>query len=192
MQEQPITIIGGGLAGCEAAWQAVRAGKRVVLWEMKPKRFSPAHHSAFLAELVCSNSLRAESLENAVGLLKEEMREMFALFMDAADNSRIPAGGALAVDREYFSARITATLITHPGVTLVREEVKEIPADRPLIIASGPLTADALAHSIQQLIGEPYLSFFDAISPVVGADSINMAKVFWGSRYNRGDSDYLN
>lgn len=193
MQEELlITIIGGGLAGCEAAWQAACAGVRVRLWEMKPFCFTPAHHSPDLAELVCSNSFRSASLENAVGLLKEEMRRMQTLFMYAADQACIPAGGALAVDRERFSAIITTALQQHKTIDLVRQEVTKIPLQRPLIIASGPLTSESLSKAIQELVGEQYLSFYDAISPVVEADSITMEKAFWGSRYNRGGDDYLN
>ncbi len=192
MQGQQITIIGGGLAGCEAAWQAAQRGVKAVLYEMKPDRFSPAHCSSTLAELVCSNSFRAASLENAVGLLKEEMREVQTVFMEAALAARIPAGGALAVDRERFSSFITDVMQEHKNVDLVHQEVIEIPSQRPLIIASGPLTSDALAAAIQQLVSEKHLSFYDAISPVVEADSIDMDIAFRASRYGRGGDDYVN
>jgi len=192
MQEQEITIIGGGLAGCEAAWQAAREGVNVILLEMKPLRISPAHRSPDLAELVCSNSFRSESLENAVGLLKEEMRRMGTLFMQAAEATRIPAGGALAVDRVLFSAFITAALERQKNIKVLRQDVLKIPSQRPVIIASGPLTSQPLSREIQTMIGEEHLYFYDAISPVVEADSINMDIVFRASRYDRGGDDYVN
>jgi methylenetetrahydrofolate--tRNA-(uracil-5-)-methyltransferase len=187
-----ITIIGGGLAGCEAAWQAANLGIPVTLIEMKPQRFSEAHSLPSLAELVCSNSLRGAGLENAVGLLKEEMRRLGTLFMSAADATRVPAGGALAVDRELFSRFITEKIESHPLITLVREEVTEIPEKGIIIIASGPLTSDPLAHAISALTG-PYLYFYDAIAPIVSAASVDMNTVFRASRYGKGDGDdYLN
>ena len=192
MQEQRISIVGGGLAGCEAAWQAARLGVPVVLYEMKPEQFSPAHSSPALAELICSNSFRGAALENAVGLLKEEMRSVGTLFMEAALATAIPAGGALAVDRDRFSQYITEALEANSAITVVREEVNEIRTERPLIIASGPLTSAALATSIQQLVGEKQLSFYDAISPVVEAESIDMSIAFRASRYGRGGDDYIN
>ena len=192
MYSEEITIIGGGLAGSEAAWQAAQRGIKVILWEMKPCRFSPAHNSPNLAELVCSNSFRAESLENAVGLLKEEMRRVGSLFMLAADATRIPAGGALAVDRVKFSSFITSALEQQKNITLIREEVTRLPLQRPLILASGPLTSPSLSEEITNLIGKNYLFFYDAISPVVEADSINLNIAFRASRYNRGGDDYLN
>jgi methylenetetrahydrofolate--tRNA-(uracil-5-)-methyltransferase len=189
---EKITIIGGGLAGCEAAWQAARLGVRVTLREMKPERFSPAHHSPSLAELVCSNSLRGESLENAVGLLKEELRRAGSLFMAAADATRVPAGGALAVDRELFSRAITDKIEAEPLIELVHGEVTDIPADGMVVIASGPLTSDLLAERIGNLTG-PYLYFYDAIAPIVTADSVDQGKIFAASRYGKGDGDdYLN
>ena len=189
---EKITIIGGGLAGCEAAWQAAKRGVRVVLHEMKPEKFSPAHHLEGLAELVCSNSLRGESLENAVGLLKEELRRGGSLFMEAADTTRVPAGGALAVDRELFSRYMTDRISSQPLLELVRGEVTEIPAAGIVIIASGPLTSDALAERIRELTG-PYLYFYDAIAPIVAADSIDLARTFYASRYGKGNGDdYLN
>lgn len=192
MYKEEITIIGGGLAGSEAAWQAAQRGIKVILWEMKPCRFSPAHNSPNLAELVCSNSFRAESLENAVGLLKEEMRRVGSLFILAADATRIPAGGALAVDRIKFSSFITSALEQQKNITLIREEVTKLPLQRPLIFASGPLTSPSLSEEITNLVGKNYLYFYDAISPVVEADSINLNIAFRASRYNRGGDDYLN
>jgi methylenetetrahydrofolate--tRNA-(uracil-5-)-methyltransferase len=187
-----ITIIGGGLAGCEAAWQAAQRGVRVILLEMKPLRFSPAHHSPDLGELVCSNSLRGESLENAVGLLKDELRRCGSLVMAAADATRVPAGGALAVDREHFSRFITERIDGHPLIEVRRAEVTAIPAEGTVIIASGPLTSDGLAGAIAAHTG-PYLYFYDAIAPIVEASSIDMARVFRASRYGKGDGDdYLN
>lgn len=187
-----VTIIGGGLAGCEAAWQIAGRGVRVVLREMKPQRYSPAHHLPGLAELVCSNSLRGESLENAVGLLKEELRRAGSLVMAAADATRVPAGGALAVDRELFSSYVTERIEGHPLIELVREEVTELPAEGVLVIASGPLTSDALAERLKQITGDS-LYFYDAIAPIVAADSLDSDKVFRASRYGKGDGDdYLN
>ena len=192
MIHQGITIIGGGLAGCEAAWQSANLGIPVSLIEMKPHQFSPAHSLPSLAELVCSNSLRGAGLENAVGLLKEEMRRNGTLFMAAADTTRVPAGGALAVDRELFSRFITEKIETHPLITVVREEVTEIPDKGIVILASGPLTSDPLARAISALTG-PYLYFYDAIAPIVTAASVDMNTVFRASRYGKGDGDdYLN
>jgi methylenetetrahydrofolate--tRNA-(uracil-5-)-methyltransferase len=187
-----ITIIGAGLAGSEAAWQAAAAGVEVELYEMRPKVMTPAHHTGLFAELVCSNSLRAAALENAVGLLKEEMRQLDSLVMRAADACRLPAGGALAVDREGFSAYITKALTEHPLVRVIHEELTELPADRPLIAASGPLTSPALAARLAALTGEEYLYFYDAAAPLVSGDSLNMDKIYRASRYDKGDADYLN
>lgn len=187
-----ITIIGAGLAGCEGAWQAAERGVPVILHEMKPLKYSPAHHLDGLAELVCSNSLRGESLENAVGLLKEELRRVGSLFMAAADATRVPAGGALAVDRELFSACVTEKISSHPLIELVRGEVADIPPEGIVVVASGPLTSDSLAESIGKLTGE-YLYFYDAIAPIVTADSIDMTRAFRASRYGKGDGDdYVN
>lgn len=187
-----LTIIGGGLAGCEAAWQAAERGVRVSLLEMKPLAYSPAHHLPGLAELVCSNSLRGESMENAVGLLKEELRRAGSLLMAAADATRVPAGGALAVDRGLFSAFVTERIENHPLISLVRGEVTDIPPEGIVVIASGPLTSDALAEKIMALTG-PKLYFYDAIAPIVAAESLDMNKVFRASRYGKGDGDdYLN
>ncbi len=184
-----IRIIGGGLAGCEAAWQAASRGVPVTLYEMRPARQTDVHRTSDLAELVCSNSLRADKLDNAVGLLKEEMRRLGSLVMRAADATRVPAGAALAVDRERFAAFITAAVEDHPLITVVREEVEQIPEPRgsgePVILATGPLTSERLAASIAGFVGQDYLYFYDAISPIVLAESIDMAKVFRASRWGR-------
>jgi methylenetetrahydrofolate--tRNA-(uracil-5-)-methyltransferase len=187
-----ITIIGAGLAGCEAAWQAARRGLPVVLHEMKPLAFSPAHQLPGLAELVCSNSLRGASLDNAVGLLKEELRRLDSLFMASADATRVPAGGALAVDRELFSTFITERIANHPLIELVRGEVTELPAEGIVVIASGPLTSERLAEAIGRLTGD-YLYFYDAIAPIVTVASLDHGRLFAASRYGKGDGDdYLN
>jgi len=192
MSENSITIIGGGLAGCEAAWQAAQRGVSVVLHEMKPQRFSPAHELPGLAELVCSNSLRGISLDNAVGLLKEELRRCGSLTMEAAEATKVPAGGALAVDRRLFSEHVTARIETHPLILVERNEATAIPAAGVVIIASGPLTSDVLAVSLADLTGDR-LYFYDAIAPIVAADTLDMTKVFAASRYGKGDGDdYLN
>lgn len=189
---KPVTVVGGGLAGCEAAWQMAHRGIDVLLCEMKPSRFSPAHTSPLLAELVCSNSFRSASTENAVGLLKEEMRMMGSLTMEAADATAVPAGKALAVDRTLFSRHIEDR-IASAGIRISREEITRIPGDSPVIIATGPLTSDPLAESISALTGSAYLFFYDAISPIVEADSIDRTRVFRASRYeNQGEGDYLN
>ena len=185
-----VTIVGAGLAGCEAAWQLAKRGFPVRLVEMKPKKFSPAHRRDGFAELVCSNSLKAEQLTNASGLLKAEMRRMDSLILSAADACRVPAGGALAVDRDLFSEKITQTLREHPLVSCESALVTEIPDD-PCIVATGPLTDPALTEAIERLPGAKSLHFFDAAAPIVTADSLDMDKVFRASRYDRG-SDYLN
>ena len=189
-----ITIIGGGLAGCEAAWQAVLRGCRVTLYEMKPQRFSPAHSSPLLAELVCSNSLRASDIESAVGLLKQEMRLLDSLVLRAAAATAVPAGRALAVDRERFAAYITETMETHPLITVHRREVKELPSPEqgPTIVATGPLTSAALSSAIAAVTGEERLSFYDAIAPIVITDSLHHDVVYRKSRYDDGPGDYLN
>ncbi|CAG0952953.1 hypothetical protein GEOBC_00299, partial [Geobacteraceae bacterium] len=186
-----ITIIGGGLAGCEAAWQVARAGGRAAILEMKPVKHSPAHTTDALAELVCSNSLKSESLENASGILKEEIAALGSLVVRAALSSRVPAGGTLAVDRTAFSAFITSALLD-AGVEVVRGEVTELPPERPLVIASGPLTSDSLAASIQTLIGAESLNFYDAVAPIVYKESIDMESAFSASRYGKGGDDYIN
>jgi methylenetetrahydrofolate--tRNA-(uracil-5-)-methyltransferase len=192
--EPELIVIGGGLAGSEAAWQAAQRGVRVALYEMRPRRFTPAHTTPWLAEIICSNSLGSDELENASGLLKAELRRLGSLLMACADRTAVPAGKALAVDRELFARCVTEHIERHPLITVIREEVMEIP-DRPCIIASGPLTSDALAAAIQRLTGQEYLYFYDAISPIVAADSIDMSICFRGSRYGRGqdpDGDYIN
>ena len=192
--DMKITIVGGGLAGCEAAWQAARRGLSVVLYDMKPQRFSPAHSSPLLAELVCSNSLRASDTANAVGLLKEEMRRLDSLVMAAALTTQIPAGRALAVDRIAFATHITETLAAHPLVEIIREEIKELPAVSagPLILATGPLTSEAMAVSLAAFTGEAGLSFYDAIAPIVAGESLDQAIIYQKSRYDDGPGDYLN
>jgi methylenetetrahydrofolate--tRNA-(uracil-5-)-methyltransferase len=187
-----VSVIGAGLAGCEAAWQAARRGLDVVLYEMKPQRFSPAHSSPDFAELVCSNSLRSNQLGNAVGLLKQEMRQLDSLILAAADEAAVPAGKALAVDRVAFARRITETLEAHPRIEVRHACIERIPEERPLIVATGPLTADALAADLQRLLGEEYLYFYDALSPIVYADSIDPEIAFRASRYEDGPGDYVN
>lgn len=184
-------VIGAGLSGAEAAWQLANRGIPVTLYEMKPQKYTPAHHDPGMAELCCSNSLRSDRLTNAVGLLKEEMRLLDAIIMRAADATRVPAGGALAVDREGFSRFITDALENHPLVTVAHQEVTEIP-EGPAIIASGPLTSDALADAIGALPGMTTLHFYDAAAPIVTLESLDMTKVFRQSRYLRGEDDYLN
>ncbi|MBQ6804433.1 MAG: methylenetetrahydrofolate--tRNA-(uracil(54)-C(5))-methyltransferase (FADH(2)-oxidizing) TrmFO [Clostridia bacterium] len=184
------TVIGAGLAGCEAAWQLAKRGVEVTLIEQKPIAMSPAHQSPLFAELVCSNSLRSDRIQNAVGLLKEEMRKMDSLILKAADHARVPAGGALAVDRDTFSGFITDTLKNHPLVTVEEKEITELPA-APAIIATGPLTSDKMAEAIANMPEVSTLNFYDAAAPIVTAESLNMDKVFRASRYGRGE-DYLN
>ena len=190
-----LTVIGGGLAGCEAAWHAANRGVSVTLYDMKPKKFSPAHKIKGLAELVCSNSLRSNDLNNAPGLLKEEMRMLGSLTMEAAEKTAVPAGSALAVDRDAFSEYITNAVESHENITILRDEIGEVPpeeSNRLIIIATGPLTSDSLANSIGRLIGEDYLYFYDAISPIIDMDSINFDIAFKASRYGKGDDDYIN
>jgi len=182
-----VVILGGGLAGCECAWQLAERGFRVVIFEQRPGRSSPAHQSAELAELVCSNSLRGASVTNAVGVLKEELRRLGSLIMKAADATRLPAGGALAVDREKFAAMITKLVSDHPRIQVRREAVDRIPEHRPCVIATGPLTSDALAEDLRAKIGAESLSYFDAISPVIDAETIDWDKVFRQSRFDKAD-----
>lgn len=186
-----VTVLGGGLAGCEAAWQLAQRGIPVRLYEMKPGKKSPAHHLDTMAELVCSNSLRSDRLTNAVGLLKAEMRLLDSLIMRVADETAVPAGGALAVDRDHFSEGIDRAIRQHPLITVIPEEVTEIPAEGTVIIATGPLTSDGLSESIARMQGLSTLHFYDAAAPIVTADSLDMDKVFRMSRYDRGE-DYLN
>ena len=189
---EDIVIIGGGLAGSEAAWQAANHGAKVTLYEMRPKEMTKAHKTGYLAELVCSNSLGSMDPLQAPGILKEEMRRLHSLIIRIADEVRVPAGSALAVDREQFATKITQALDAHPNVRIVREEMTEIPTDAVTIIATGPLTSDTLSSAIGQLTHEKHLAFFDAISPIIDADSINMDIVFRASRYGKGGDDYLN
>ena len=186
-----VKVIGAGLAGCEAAWQLAQRGLSVELYEMKPEKRSPAHHADTFAELVCSNSFRGDRLENAVGLLKEELRRCGSLIFACAEETRVEAGGCLAVDRHGFSRLVTEEIRSHPNITVISQEVTEIP-DGPVIIASGPLTSDALSEAIGQYFGENYLHFFDAAAPLVTADSIDMEEAWWQSRYDRGTPDYIN
>ena len=187
-----VLVIGAGLAGSEAAWQLAQRGIPVELVEMRPVQSSPAHHTALFAELVCSNSLRAANIENAVGLLKEEMRRLGSLIMEAADATRVPAGGALAVDRVPFSEYITKKIEAHPLITIRHEEVTELPEDQICIVATGPLTSPAMADTIQKLTGADYFHFHDAAAPIVSVDSLNMTKVYRAARYGKGGADYLN
>jgi len=187
-----VKVIGAGLAGCEAAWQLARFGISVKLYEMKPEKMTPAHHSASFAELVCSNSLRADRLENAVGLLKEELRRCGSLIMQSADTNRVEAGGALAVDRYGFSDWITEKIRSNPLITVIPGEITEIP-DGPVIIATGPLTSDAMSSAIFEYLGKrSYLNFYDAAAPLVTFESIDMSKAWFASRYDRGTADYIN
>ncbi|MBU0485923.1 MAG: methylenetetrahydrofolate--tRNA-(uracil(54)-C(5))-methyltransferase (FADH(2)-oxidizing) TrmFO [Proteobacteria bacterium] len=189
-----ITIIGGGLAGCEAAWQAAKLGGQIRLYDMKPHRFSPAHNSPMLAELVCSNSLRSDDINSAIGLLKEEMRRCGSLIMAAATETRVPAGKALAVNREHFAEFITTRIEQNPLIEIIRQEITEIPppGDAPLIMATGPLTSSSLAESLAELTGREHLAFYDAIAPIISADSLDMNIVYQASRYDDGPGDYLN
>jgi methylenetetrahydrofolate--tRNA-(uracil-5-)-methyltransferase len=189
---EDVVVIGGGLAGSEAAWQAATRGAKVTLYEMRPKEPTHAHKTGWLAELVCSNSLGSVDILNAPGILKEEMRRLNSLIIRVADEVRVPAGSALAVDRDRFAQGITVALESHPNVRIIREEIKEIPADCVCIIATGPLTSEALAGAIRDLTHSKNLYFFDAISPIIDADSINMDVVFRASRYDKGGADYLN
>ena len=187
-----VKVIGAGLAGCEAAWQLANRDIDVRLYEMKPKKMTPAHHSPDFAELVCSNSLRGDRLENAVGLLKEELRRMDSLILSCAEATRVEAGGCLAVDRGGFSQMVTEKIRSHPRITVVEEEVTQVP-EGPVIIATGPLTSDALSQAIGEYFGETgYLHFFDAAAPLVTAESIDMELAWWQSRYDRGTPDYVN
>lgn len=187
-----VTVIGAGLAGSEAAWQLATRGVSVKLYEMRPVKTTPAHSTGGFAELVCSNSLRAASLENAVGFLKEEMRLLGSLIMSCADRHRVPAGGALAVDRELFSSCITGALEGHPLVEVVRQEVEAIPGQGVVVLATGPLTSDAMERSIRELTGKEYLYFYDAVAPIVTLESVNMEKAFFSSRYGKGEASYIN
>ena len=187
-----LTVLGGGLAGCEAAWQAAERGVTVALYEMRPQRPTAAHKTDQLAELVCSNSLGSVDITNAAGILKEEMRRLGSLIVRVADTCTVPAGAALAVDRVEFAARITKEISTHPNITVIREEMPTIPERGPVIVATGPLTSDALADSLKTLTRAERLYFFDAISPIVDGETIDRSIAFGASRYNKGGADYLN
>jgi methylenetetrahydrofolate--tRNA-(uracil-5-)-methyltransferase len=187
-----ITVIGGGLAGCEAAWQIARHGERVRLYEMRPVRQTPAHRTDRLAEIVCSNSLKSDQPYNASWLLKEELRRLGSILMRIADSVRVPAGTALAVDRERFAAAVTETISTEPYIELVREEIPAIPREGIVVVASGPLTSASLSASIREFCGSDHLYFYDAISPIVDADTIDQTKIYRASRYGKAAGDYLN
>lgn len=186
-----VTVVGAGLAGCEAAWQLAQRGVSVRLCEMKPSQHSPAHHSDDFAELVCSNSLRSDELTNAAGLLKEELRRLDSLILSCADANRVEAGGALAVDREAFAAAVTEKIRNHPNIEVVYGEVTEIPEGR-VVIASGPLTSDTLFDAIHARVGGDFLHFYDAAAPIVTAESIDMDSAYEASRYGKGTADYIN
>lgn len=188
-----VSVIGAGLAGCEAAWQLAQRGVSVTLYEMKPKKHTPAHQTDDFAELCCSNSLRSDQLENAVGLLKEEMRRLGSLIISCADETKVEAGGALAVDRHGFASLVTQKIRSHPNITVVEDEVTQIPEQGNLIIATGPLTSDAMSEAIARKIGDGHtLNFFDAAAPLVLFDSIDMDKAWFASRYDKGTADYVN
>jgi methylenetetrahydrofolate--tRNA-(uracil-5-)-methyltransferase len=191
MKDLTINVIGAGLAGSEAAWQIAKRGLKVRLFEMRPVKQTPAHHTDKFAELVCSNSLRANTLTNAVGVLKEEMRKLDSVIIASADACAVPAGGALAVDRHEFAAKVTDSVKNHENVTVINEEVTEIP-EGPTVIASGPLTSANLSNSLKELTGEDYLYFYDAAAPILERESINMDKVYLKSRYDKGEAAYLN
>ncbi|HHT48670.1 MAG TPA: methylenetetrahydrofolate--tRNA-(uracil(54)-C(5))-methyltransferase (FADH(2)-oxidizing) TrmFO [Firmicutes bacterium] len=189
---KPIWVVGGGLAGSEAAWQIANAGREVILYEMRPLRNTPAHTSSFLAELVCSNSLKANNLENASGLLKEELRRLDSLLMAVAEETKVPAGGALAVDRQRFAQGVTTRINQHPRIKVIRAEVTSIPPDQPAVIASGPLTSPLFSAWLQELFGEEYFYFYDAVAPIVTRESLDREGIFAASRYGRGEAEYLN
>ena len=184
-----LTILGAGLAGSEAAWQAAERGVSVVLYEMRPVKPTPVHKTDNCAELVCSNSLGSNQSPSAPYLLKEELRKFNSLVISAGDTHSVPAGAALAVDRELFSKAITEQLSNHHNITLIREEVTEIPSEGPVIVATGPLTSPKLSESISRLIGQEYLYFYDAVSPIIDANTINYNKTFFASRYDKGSDD---
>src|SRR5262245_49689006 len=190
--DDSITVIGGGLAGSEAAWQIARRGVNVRLFEMRPVRTTAAHRTDRLAEIVCSNSLKSDQPYNASWLLKEELRRMGSILLQIADKVRVPAGSALAVDRERFARSVTEMLSSEPGIDIIRDEVAEIPKSGIVIVASGPLTSPSLAESIRTFCGSDHLYFYDAISPIVDADTIDDTRVFRGNRYDRPGDDYIN
>ncbi len=186
-----VKVIGAGLAGCEAAWQLAQRGIEVELYEMKPEKKSPAHHTDSFAELVCSNSLRSDRLENAVGLLKEELRRLDSVIVSCADATRVEAGGCLAVDRQVFSDLVTEKIRNHPNIAVISQEITKVP-EGPVIVATGPLTSDAFSEAIGEYFGTGYLHFFDAAAPLVTAESIDMNEAWWQSRYDKGTPDYVN
>ena len=192
MDKTFINVFGAGLAGCEAAYQIAKRGIKVRLYEMKPKKFTPAHRNNNFAELVCSNSLRSDDISNAIGLLKAELREMDSIIMSAAEASKVPAGSALAVDREKFSAYVTDVITNHPNIEVFNEEVFSVNPDEITVIATGPLTSDDFANYIKTMLTPDSLHFYDAVAPIVEFDSIDMTKAFFASRYNKGDADYIN
>lgn len=187
-----VIVIGGGLAGSEASYRLAKMGLKVILYEMRPKSLTPAHRSGLLAELVCSNTLGSMEITSGAGLLKAEMEHLDSLVVEAGKKAYVPAGTALAVDRELFSQYITKKIEEHPNITVVREELKKIPRDEVVIVASGPLTSESLAEDIRELVGFDYLYFYDAIAPIVEAESVDFSKGFWGSRYGKGGDDYFN
>ncbi|WP_332690247.1 FADH(2)-oxidizing methylenetetrahydrofolate--tRNA-(uracil(54)-C(5))-methyltransferase TrmFO [Halalkalibacter lacteus] len=191
MSEQHVNVIGAGLAGSEAAWQLAKRGVTVHLYEMRPVKQTPAHHTDKFAELVCSNSLRGNALTNAVGVLKEEMRNLDSVIIRSADDASVPAGGALAVDRHEFAGAVTDRVRNHPNVTVFNEEITSIP-EGPTIIATGPLTSESLSKELREITGEEYLYFYDAAAPIIETESIDMAKVYLKSRYDKGEAAYLN
>ena len=191
MSQEKVVVIGGGLAGSEAAWYLANSGIPVEIWEMRPEKQTPAHRTGNLGELVCSNSLKTEALDNASGLLKEEMAMLSSLVIQCARKSRVPAGGALAVDREDFARQVTQALERHPNVTIIRREADEIPSG-PVIIATGPLSSETISGAISSMTGEENLYFYDAAAPIVTAESIDFSKAFAASRYGKGQGDYLN
>jgi len=190
--KEKVIVIGGGLAGSEAAWRLANEGHRVILYEMRPKKMTPAHKTGNLAELVCSNTLGGLELTTGAGLLKAEMQMLGSLVIEAAKVARVPAGGALGVDRKIFSQYITEKIENHPNITVIREEVKNIPEDEIVVIATGPLTSEELSERIKKLVGYDTLYFYDAIAPIVEAESVDFSKGFWGSRYGKGGDDYFN
>ena len=192
MNNIKVNVIGGGLAGCEAAWQIAQRGIKVDLYEMKPQKYSPAHNLEYLCELVCSNSLRSNAIENAVGLLKEEMRMLNSVVMECADSTQVPAGGALAVDRIGFSKMVTEKIKNHPLIDIINEEITKIPQDEYTVVATGPLTAGSLYDDIKEFFGDKYMHFFDAAAPIVTFESIDMTKAYKKARYDKGTADYIN
>lgn len=193
MSEKPcVTVIGAGLAGCEAAWQVAERGLPVTLYEMKPEKKTPAHHSDLFGELVCSNSLRSDQLENAVGLLKEEMRRLGSLILSCADRTQVAAGGALAVDRTAFAQAVTDAIRTHPNITVIERELTRLPEEGAVIVATGPLTSEAMAAAIGEKCPGEALHFYDAAAPLVSFESVNMDRAWFASRYDKGTPDYIN